>query len=217
MTTKKREKKYFGKFKEPIIEYPNLVEAQLNSYKWFVEHGMKEVLNEFGSIKDYSEKKFEMEFKGFTLEKPEFDEFHSRDNKLSYTSSLSVKVKLKNKVLGKEKEQDIFLVDFPLMTNHGTFIINGVERVIVPQLARSFGIFFTSQEIKGKNKFGAKIIPQRGAWVELETDAEGVIFVKIDRKRKFPVSSLFRILKGSENISSLFKDEAVKEAIELSI
>ncbi|MBU1557845.1 DNA-directed RNA polymerase subunit beta [Patescibacteria group bacterium] len=211
------EQKFFGKYKEPMVELPNLVEAQVASYKWFVEDGVKEVLKEFTPIKDYSEKKFQLEFNHFEFAKPEFDEFHAKGNKLSYTSSLTVKAKLKNLTTGSEKEQDIFLVDFPLMTDHGTFVINGVERVVVPQLARSFGVFFTEQEIKGKKYFGAKIIPSRGAWVELESDADGVIYVRIDRKRKFPISSLFRILDTPEDLTTLFKEDNMKKMIQLSV
>ena len=113
---------------------------------------------------------------------------------LSYDAVLRVMVKLKNKQLNTTKEQEIFLADFPLQTAHGTFIINGVERVIVPQLARSFGVFFTANESKGKIYFGAKIIPSRGAWVEIESESDGAMYVKIDRKRKFPVTTLLRIL-----------------------
>lgn len=216
-TQKKKEKKYFGNFKESLIEMPNLVDAQTNSYKWFVEEGIKEVLKEFSPISDYSGEKLELEFNGFELGTPEHDEYYAKDNKKSYDAPLKARVKLKNKVMGSEKEQDIFLVDMPVMTNHGTFVINGVERVIVPQLARSFGVFFTEQEIKGRKYFGAKIIPQRGAWVELESEADGVIYIRIDRKRKFPVSSLLRILgaKG-EDLSKMFDKEAVKKAIQLS-
>ncbi|MBU4480097.1 DNA-directed RNA polymerase subunit beta [Patescibacteria group bacterium] len=216
-TQNKLEKKYFSKFKEPLVELPDMVEPQINSYKWFVEKGINEILGEFASIKDYSEKKFELQFKSFELAKPEHDEFYAKDNKLSYTVSLKARVKLKNKTLNSEKEQDIFLVDFPIMTDHGTFIINGVERVVVPQLARSFGVFFTAQEIKGKKYFGAKIIPSRGAWIEIESDADGVIYVRIDRKRKFPISSLLRIFGAGENLLSLFKNPDVKKSIEASM
>jgi DNA-directed RNA polymerase beta subunit len=105
----------------------------------------------------------------------------------------------------------MFLADLPLMTDHGTFIINGIERVIVPQLARSYGVFFTSQELKGKTYFGAKIIPARGAWIEIDTDADHTIYVRMDRKRKFPVTSLLRVF-GAETdteIKALFKDNAL--------
>ncbi len=224
MTTKhapaKREKKYFGKFKAPLTEIPNLVEAQITSFNWLVETGLEEVFKEFSSIKDYSEKKFELDFTGFKLGQPQYDEFYAKDNKLSYEAPLKVTVKLKNKNLNTTKEQEIFMADLPVMTSHGTFIITGVERVIVPQLARSFGVFFTAGEIKGKTYFGAKIIPARGAWIEIESEADGSLYVRIDRKRKFPVTSLLRVF-GAEtdaDINNLFKgNELSKKAIESTL
>ncbi|MDQ3076704.1 MAG: DNA-directed RNA polymerase subunit beta [bacterium] len=221
MTTKHapavREKKYFGKFKKPLTDMPNLVEAQVDSYKWLIETGLAEVFKEFSSIRDYSQKKFELDFVGFKLGAPQYDEFYAKDNKLSYEAPLKVIVRLKNKTLGGTKEQEIFMADFPMMTSHGTFIVTGIERVIVPQLARSFGVFFTSGEIKGKTYFGAKIIPSRGAWIEIESEADGSLFVRIDRKRKFPVTSLLRIL-GAEtdaDIHNLFKGNPnAKQSIE---
>ncbi len=195
---------------------PNLVQAQVDSYKWLIEQGLEEVFKEFSSIKDYSEKKFELDFTGFKLGEPQYDEFYAKDNKLSYEAQLKVNVRLKNKTLGTTKEQEIFMTDLPLMTDHGTFIITGIERVIVPQLARSFGVFFTGNDIKGKTYFGAKIIPSRGAWIEIESEADGAIFVRIDRKRKFPVSSLLRILGAQTDgeIISLFRNnEFAKTAI----
>jgi DNA-directed RNA polymerase subunit beta len=202
-----REKKYFGKFKKPLTEMPNLVEAQIESFKWLIGTGLGEVFKEFSSIKDYSEKKFELDFTGFKLGSPQYDEFYAKDNKLSYEAPLKVTVKLKNKTHGTVKEQEIFMADFPLMTPHGTFIIAGIERVIVPQLARSFGVFFTSGELKGRIYFGAKIIPSRGAWIEIESESDGSLYVRIDRKRKFPVTSLLRILgaKTDAEIQALFK------------
>src|SRR4029077_12960782 len=118
------------------------------------------------------------------------------------------------------KEQEMFLCDFPLMTDHGTFIINGVERVICPQLARSFGIFFTLDEVKGKSFFGAKVIPARGVWMEIETDADGTIYCRIDRKRKFPVTSLLRILgaETNEKVLDLFKGNAeARKVVEMTL
>jgi len=192
------QQKYFSKFKEPLADIPNLMQLQLDSYRWLVEEGLKELFEEFSPIKDYSEKKFELNFTHFELDRPKFDEYYAKANKLSYDAPLRIKVQLKNKTLGQDKEQEIFLADFPVMTSHGTFIVNGIERVIVPQLARSFGVFFTSNVLKGRNRFGAKIIPSRGAWVEIETEADGAIFVRIDRKRKFPISSLLRVFADIE-------------------
>ncbi len=204
-----RPQKFFGRWKAPLITTPNFVEPQLNSFAWLIEKGLKEVFEEFSSIKDYSEKKFTLDFTGFELSHAKYDEYHAKDNKLSYEAPLKVKVRLKNHILGTEKEQEIFMADFPLMTSHGTFIISGVERVIVPQLARSYGVFFTDQEVKGRKIFGAKIIPSRGAWVEIESDADGMLFVRIDRKRKFPATTLLRVLgaRDDQAIKKLFADD----------
>ncbi|MFZ2049132.1 MAG: DNA-directed RNA polymerase subunit beta [Minisyncoccia bacterium] len=205
---KLREKKFFGKFREPLTEMPNLVISQVDSFKWLIEKGLKEVFEEFSSIQDFSGRKFQLDFVGFELEKPKLNEYEAKDLKLSYEAPLKVKIRLKNHIMKTEKEQEIFMADFPLMTSHGTFIISGIERVIVPQLARSFGVFFTSQELKGKKTFGGKIIPARGAWIEFETDLDGVIYVRIDRKRKFPVSVLLRAfgVATNEKILALFND-----------
>ncbi len=226
----KTTKKYFSRFKEPLTAMPNLVESQMASFDWLVKTGIGEVLKEFSPLRDYAEKKFELSFTHFELALPKYDEHYAKANKLSYEGQIKVKVKLKNKMLDSTKEQEMFLADLPLMTPHGTFIVNGIERVIVPQLARSFGIFFTVDEIKGRNYFGAKIIPARGVWMEVESDAEGAIYVKIDRKRKFPITSLLRVLgekatkaggngaQTDEAILELFKgDEAARRAIEITL
>lgn len=215
-----REKKYFGKFKEALSAIPNLVEPQLDSFKWLLEKGIAEVIKDFSPIKDYGNKKFELSFSSFEISEPKCDEHYAKENKMSYDAQLKVKVKLKNKTLNIVKEQEIFLSDFPIMTSHGTFIINGIERVIVPQLARSYGIFFTANETKGKRFFGAKIIPARGAWMEIESDADGAIYVKIDKKRKFAISSLLRVLGANTDgeILSLFSgNESAVKSIEQTI
>jgi len=214
-----REKKYFGRFKESFIEIPDLVKAQTDSFKWLLEKGLKDLFEEFSSIKDYAGKKFELAFSGFSVDEPKYDEHHAKENKLSYEASLKVRVKLKNKTFDSTKEQEIFLADFPLMTDHGTFIVNGIERVIVPQLARSFGVFFTSDDLKGKIVFGAKIIPARGVWIEIETDTDGTLYARIDRKRKFTATALLRVLgaKTDAEILSHFKDETVRKMIEATL
>jgi len=217
MQTEKRPKKYFGRYKKPLIEFPNLIEAQTKSYKWLVEEGIKEVLKEFSPIVDYSGKKFELEFTSFSISEPNCSENDAKINKLSYQGLLKTRVKLANKILGTVKEQEIFMSEFPLMTPHGTFIINGVERIIVPQLARSFGVFFTESESKGKRYFGAKIIPARGVWIEIESESDGAIYIRIDKKRKFPATALLRVMGYSTNEMMLqaFKGTPFcKEAIE---
>ena len=186
-------KKFFGQYRESLAELPNLVEMQKKSYELLVAEGLAEIFKEFSPISDYSKKKFDLEFAGFELSPPRFDEHYARENKLSYDTPLRARVRLTNKTLGVVKEQEIFMADFPVATDRGTFVVNGVERVVVPQLARSFGIFFTAQELKAGRFFGAKMIPSRGAWIEIETDADEVIWVKIDRKRKFPITSLLRM------------------------
>ncbi|MDP3962247.1 MAG: DNA-directed RNA polymerase subunit beta [bacterium] len=213
-------KKYFSRYKTPLAEMPSLVESQFTSFKWLIETGIADVLKEFSPIKDYAEKKFELSFSSFELSRPKYDEHYAKTNKLSYEGQIKVKVKLKNKMLDAVKEQEMFLADFPLMTDHGTFIINGIERVIAPQLARSFGIFFTLNELKGKNFFGAKIIPTRGVWMEIESDTDGTIYARIDRKRKFPITSLLRILGASTNeaILDLFKEDLeAKKSMEMTL
>ena len=215
-----RPKKYFARYKTPLTETPHLVESQLSSFSQFMESGFENLLREFSPITDYSGKKFELSMSSIELVSPKFDEHYAKNNKLNYEGQIKVKVTLKNKSLNVVKEQEMFLADFPLMTDHGTFIINGVERIITPQLARSFGIFFTAEEVKGKNFFGAKIIPARGVWMEIESDSDGTIYCRIDRKRKFPVSSLLRVLgaKTNEDIHALFKDNPeMKKAIDLTL
>ncbi len=210
-----RPKKYFSKYKKPLVEFPNLIQHQIDSYNWLIEKGIKEVFKEFTPINDYSGKKFQLDFVSFNLVEPKFGENHAKENKLSYDSGLKARIKLTNKQTGTEKEQEIFMSDIPMMTDHGTFIINGVERVLVPQLSRSSGVFFTELEVKGKKFFGAKIIPNRGVWIEIESDPDGTIYVRIDKKRKFPIVSLLRALGVStdEEIKKLFKSETAKAVI----
>lgn len=200
-----RPQKTFAKYREPLTKLPNLVENQIISYKDLTEKGIVEIFREFSPLRDYSEKKFDLEFISFELSSPKVDEVYAKENKLTYDAPLRARVKLTNKILNTIKEQEIFMADFPLMTVHGTFIINGVERVVVPQLARSFGVFFDSEESKGKKYFGAKIIPSRGVWIELGSEADGSIFVRVDKKRKFSVIALLRVL-------GLTSDDQIKKA-----
>ncbi|MFA7309520.1 MAG: DNA-directed RNA polymerase subunit beta, partial [Candidatus Paceibacterota bacterium] len=193
-TPKVRPQKYFGKFREPLVKLPSLVESQIKSFTDFVEGGAERVFKEFSPITDHSGKKFELKLVKFTFGDLRWDEQYAKRAMKTYEAPLSMIVKLKNKTTGDEKEQEIFLADFPWMTAHGTFIINGVERIVVPQLARSYGVFFESAPYKGKNYFAAKIIPARGVWIEIESDPDGGLYVKIDRKRRFPVTSLLRVL-----------------------
>ncbi len=217
---KSRPKKYFSRYKKPLAPFPNLIESQLQSFKWLIETGIGEVFKEFSPISDYSSKKFQLEFTSFSLSDSKSNENDSKINKLSYQGQLKARVKLTNKILGTVKEQEIFMSDVPLMTSHGTFIINGVERVIVPQLARSFGVFFTQSESKGKRYFGAKIIPARGVWIEIESESDGGIYIRIDKKRKFPATTLLRAM-GYENnemiLKTVSKNKIAEETIKISL
>ncbi len=215
-----RPQKYFGRFNEPLVKLPNLVEAQIGSFRDFVEGGAERVFKEFSPITDHSGKKFEMKLIKFSFGPLRWDEQYAKRAMKTYEAPLSMVAHLKNKTTGEEKEQEIFLADFPWMTAHGTFIINGVERIVVPQLARSYGVFFEPVPYKGKNYFAAKIIPARGVWIEIESDPDGGIYVKIDRKRRFPVTALLRVLGlvTDEDIKAAFKNsQAGLDAIAMTL
>ncbi len=204
-------KKTFSKYRKPLADLPNLVENQLMSYKTLIDRDIPEIFKEFSPIKDYSEKKFELEFLSFEISSPKYDEVHAKENKLTYEAPMRVKLRLKNKILNTTKEQEIFMADFPLMTVHGTFIVNGVERVVVPQLARSFGVFFDADEIKGHRYFGAKIIPSRGVWAEVLSEPDNQMSVRIDKKRKFGIVPMLRAMGfGSDDaiVNTFVSDEA---------
>jgi DNA-directed RNA polymerase beta' subunit len=198
--------KRFGKSK-PLITPSNLNDVQLSSYKWFLEKGLKELFEEISPIRDHTGHEFELYFSDYRFDEPKYDEVTARYKETSYEASLRCVLKLINKQTGKEDSQEVYLGDFPVMTDRGTFIINGVERVVVSQLIRSAGVYFTSVQWHGKQLFGAKIIPSRGAWLEFETDADGQIGVKIDRHRKVPVIDLLRIFGLNDNeIRKAFED-----------
>ncbi len=205
--TKQAERRYFKSFYW-TMEMPDLIEVQKNSYKWFLEEGLTDLFDEISPVTDFIGRDLELYFEDYYLDEPKFNETESRAKNITYESSLRVKVRLVNKRSGQETTQEIFLGDFPLMTKNGTFIINGIERVVVSQLIRSAGVIFTSDFIKGRKYYGAKIIPNRGAWLEIETDINKVIWVRIDRKRKVAVTSLLRAFGygNDEEIKELFKD-----------
>jgi DNA-directed RNA polymerase subunit beta len=193
-----KERKYFTS-NEKVLDLPNLVDHQNRSWQWFVEEGLGELLAEISPIDDYTGTKLSLSFKEYHFEGPKTTEAEARENNISYEAPLKATVVLTNKVTGEVKEHEIYLGDFPWMTERGTFVINGAERVVVSQLIRSAGVFFTSDIAGGKNVYGAKVIPGRGAWLEFETAANGALFVKIDRKRKIPVTTLLRALGMSES------------------
>ncbi len=186
-------RKFFTKT-DDVIDLPNLVDHQNRSFQWFVDEGLGELLAEISPIDDYTGTKLSLSFKDYRFEPPKVPESEARENNVSFEAPLKATVELTNKVTGEVKEQEIYLGDYPWMTDRGTFVINGAERVVVSQLIRSAGVFFTSDAHGTHNLYGAKVIPGRGAWLEFETAASGAIFVKIDRKRKIAVTTLMRAL-----------------------
>src|SRR3990167_2873490 len=189
-----------------ILPLPNLIEMQIDSYRWFVEEGLKELFEEISPVEDFTGKNLALSFKDYYFEEPKLTEAEAKNKNTSYESSLRVKIELLDKRTGEVKTQEIFLGDYPTMTERGTFIINGVERVVVSQLVRSPGVFFTNEADPINGCFGAKIIPYRGAWLEIETSSTGVMTVKIDRKRKLPITTLLRAFgyATDETIKELF-------------
>jgi DNA-directed RNA polymerase subunit beta len=174
------------------MEPPDLIEVQRRSNDWFLKEGLRELFDEISPITDFIGRDLELYFVDYYLDEPKFDETTARARNATYEAPLRVNARLTNKRTGESREQEIYLGDFPIMTERGTFVINGIERAVVSQLIRSAGVFFTSEYVRGRRWYGAKIIPNRGAWLEIETSPTGVISVKIDRKRKVPVTSLFR-------------------------
>lgn len=189
------------------LTLPSLIEMQINSYRWFLTEGLKELLEEISPITDFSKKKLELRILGHTFDPPKYDPDTCRRRNLTYEAAMKGHVQLLNKETGEIKEQDVFLGSIPLMTDIGTFIVSGIERVVVHQLVRSPGVFF-SQVPDYPKYHAAKIIPKRGVWLEVETDRRGIISCKIDRKRKLPVTQLLRIFgyQTDSQILEIFSD-----------
>lgn len=200
------ERKFFTEG-DQALPIPDLTEHQTNSWEDFVKNGLREVFAELNPIDDYTGQKLSLRFKDYYFKEPKEDEKTAKYNLATYEAPLHVLVELENKVTGEKKEQDIYFGDYPWMTDRATFIINGTERVIVSQLIRSAGVFFNAETIGTKRYYGAKVIPGRGAWLEFETAANGAIFVKIDRRRKLPVTTFLRALGMKESeIKKAFAD-----------
>lgn len=214
----KRTRMSFSRLKE-VGHMPNLIEVQLNSYNWFLKEGLQEVFDDINPIQDYTAN-LNLEFVGYKLDmdniKYSVEECKERD--ATYAAPLKVKVRLLNKETGEVKEQEVFMGDFPLMTEQGTFIINGAERVIVSQLVRSPGVYYdVSVDKTGKKLFSSTVIPNRGAWLEYETDSNNIIYVRIDKTRKLPITILVRAMGYSTDteIANFFgEDERLKATIE---
>ena len=179
---------------DTALPLPNLMAHQRDSWREFVETGLSEIFAELNPIEDYTGQKLELRFGKYHFQDPKNTESFAKENNVTFDAPLHATVELTNKVTGEVKEQEIYLGDYPWMTDRGTFVINGTERVVVSQLIRSAGVFFTAETTASRNNYGAKLIPGRGAWLEFETAANGAIYVKIDRRRKLPVTTLLRAL-----------------------
>jgi len=212
----RRQRRSYSRIKE-VLEVPNLIEIQQKSYQWFLEEGLREMFQDISPILDFTGN-LVLEFIDYSLGEPKYSVDEAKERDVTYAAPLRVKVRLINKETGEVKEQEVFMGDFPLMTETGTFIINGAERVIVSQLVRSPSVYFSTKVDKnGKKAYTATVIPNRGAWLELETDAKDIIYVRIDRTRKIPVTVLLRALgfgTNQEIIDLLGDDEYVHNTLD---
>ena len=204
---KRQDRSFFTDIRD-AMPAPDLIEVQKTSYKWFLEDGVKDLFREISPVKDFTGRDLELFFEDYFIDEPKFDEVTCREKNVTYEAPLRVNARLVNKRTKEENVQEIYLGEIPIMTDRGTFVVNGIERVVVSQLIRSAGAFFTSQNLRGRNYYGAKIIPNRGAWIELETDSNNVIWAKIDRKRKVAATALLRAFGYSDDdtIRKLFED-----------
>jgi DNA-directed RNA polymerase subunit beta len=211
-----RERRSYSRIHE-VLDLPNLIEIQQKSYEWFLREGLREMFADISPIQDFTGN-LVLEFVDYSLGEPKYDVEESKERDVTYAAPLRVKVRLLNKETGEVKEQEVFMGDFPLMTETGTFIINGAERVIVSQLVRSPSVYFNSKVDKnGKRTYAATVIPNRGAWLEFETDAKDVVYVRIDRTRKLPITVLLRALglsSDAEIINLLGDDEYLRNTLE---
>ncbi|ADU28399.1 DNA-directed RNA polymerase subunit beta [Evansella cellulosilytica] len=211
-----RQRRSYARISE-VLDLPNLIEIQTASYQWFLDEGIREMFQDISPIEDFTGN-LVLEFIDYSLGEPKYSVEESKERDVTYSAPLRVKVRLINKETGEVKEQEVFMGDFPLMTDTGTFVINGAERVIVSQLVRSPSVYYNKKVDKnGKKGFTATVIPNRGAWLELETDAKDIVYVRIDRTRKIPVTVLLRALgfgTDQEIIELLGEDEYLRNTLE---
>ncbi|MCY9774443.1 DNA-directed RNA polymerase subunit beta [Paenibacillus larvae] len=212
----RRKRRTYARINE-VLEIPNLIEIQQKSYQWFLDEGLREMFQDISPIQDFTGN-LVLEFIDYSLGEPKYTVDDSKERDVTYAAPLRVKVRLINKETGEVKEQEVFMGDFPIMTETGTFIINGAERVIVSQLVRSPSVYYNTKVDKnGKKAFTATVIPNRGAWLELETDAKDIIYVRIDRTRKIPVTVLLRALgfgTDAEILDLLGDDEYIRNTLD---
>src|SRR6186713_2819947 len=191
-----------------VLPIPNLIELQLQSFNWFIENGLRELFDEISPIQDFTGRVMELRFREYEFEAPKYSELECRTRDLTFSKPLYVWVELLIKETGEIQRQRVYMGDFPFMTEEGTFIINGAERVVVSQLVRSPGVYYTAVEdpATGRNLFNAKVIPNRGAWLEFETAARGQLYVKVDRKRKLEATKLLRAVgyESNDEMSAIF-------------
>jgi len=211
-----RQRRSYARISE-VLELPNLIEIQTASYQWFLDEGLREMFQDISPIEDFTGN-LSLEFIDYSLAEPKYPVDESKERDVTYSAPLRVKVRLVNKETGEVKDQDVFMGDFPLMTETGTFVINGAERVIVSQLVRSPSVYYSAKMDKnGKKGFSATVIPNRGAWLEYETDAKDVVYVRIDRTRKLPVTVLLRALgfgSDQEIIDLIGDNEYIRNTLE---
>ena len=213
MSVGKRTRYSYGKIHE-VLQIPNLIETQKNSYEWFLREGLREIFQDISPIQDFTGNLI-LSLEDFTLGEPKYSVEQCKDRDVTYAAPMRVNVRLINRETGEIEESEIFMGDFPLMTENGTFIINGAERVIVSQLVRSPGAYYEENiDSTGKRLYNATIIPNRGAWLELETDVNNIVYVRVDRTRKIPATVLIRALGESTNegILELFGDHPLVAA-----
>ncbi|MEV2473346.1 DNA-directed RNA polymerase subunit beta [Paenibacillus larvae] len=212
----RRKRRTYARINE-VLEIPNLIEIQQKSYQWFLDEGLREMFQDISPIQDFTGN-LVLEFIDYSLGEPKYTVDDSKERDVTYAAPLRVKVRLINKETGEVKEQEVFMGDFPIMTETGTFIINGAERVIVSQLVRSPSVYYNTKVDKnGKKAFTATVIPNRGAWLELETDSKDIIYVRIDRTRKIPVTVLLRALgfgTDAEILDLLGDDEYIRNTLD---
>ncbi|WP_125544937.1 DNA-directed RNA polymerase subunit beta [Levilactobacillus lindianensis] len=216
---KHRTRRSYSRIKE-VLDLPNLIEIQTNSYNWFLDEGLRDMFDDIMPIEDF-QGNLSLEFVDYQLLEPKYTVDEAREHDANYSAPLHVTLRLTNHETGEIKSQDVFFGDFPLMTAQGTFIINGAERVIVSQLVRSPGVYFNDDTDKnGRTIFGATVIPNRGAWLEFETDAKNVSYVRIDRTRKIPMTELVRALgfgSDDEILDILGDNESLSQTLEKDI
>src|SRR6476469_4967903 len=201
------ERKRYSRIPE-VLPIPDLIELQRDSFRWFIDQGLRELLDEISPIQDFTGKVMELHFKAYEFGEPKYSELECRTRDLTYSKPLYVNVELRIKETGEIQSQRVYMGDFPTMTEQGTFIINGAERVVVSQLVRSPGVYYSELEdpTSGRGLFSAKVIPNRGAWLEFETNNKDQLWVKVDRKRKIAATTLLRAVgyETNDEIAGLF-------------